>query len=1567
MDFGSGKTKIMKCCQSLKLPNTLTCILIGVLFLSFIKVNGQCADPQYDILLDLYENTDGNNWPITWPGNSVCDVCTWVGVECDGQGKIISLDLSRRNLNGLIPQSISGLTSLKRLEIDNNPNLQNPPSAVFNLSSLEHLDLSMNNFNGSLPGEIENLSNLQYLDIGYSGYSGQLPASIGNLASLKELYIYGNSFSGQLPTSIGNLSSLEILEIVGTSFSGSLPSTIGDLSNLTILRLFVNGFTGNIPTNITNLSSLITLDIAVEGFSGLIPTNIGNLSQLQHFYIQSTSVSGTIPASIGNLSQLVDIYLNNNQLNGNIPTSIGTPPNLFEVLLNNNSLSGGLPTSITQNQNIERLEVRNNSLDQALPDNFLSPKLELLNLSNNNIPGNLPVSMGDNSNLIALFLNNNNLEGTIPESFSGLTSLSNVNLSNNSLQGCITGEAMNTFCNASNVNIENNCFYATFQEMCGGACSPELIQTTGSFSVCSGDAITLQASSSDYSYDWSTGENGNEITLSPTASVTVTLNASNANGCIVSEEVNIEVFETEESFINETVCAGQSITIGTETFSATGTYTSMLQTINGCDSIINLELEVMDIEQVSVQESICFSESIEVYGRGFSATGIYTFEAQDDLGCIINVILGLTNYDTYSTLLDTTVCSGADIFLFGQTYNGAGTYSMNFQTVNGCDSTVSYLVSYDDPIITEINYMVCYGESVGLGNVEYNSTGVYEHIFTSETGCDSTVVLDLLVLDPEMTSVSESICPGGSVTYGGQTFMAAGEYDIEVGDDMGCVSVLHLTISESEIDNVSIYDTICQGGEYDFNGTMLASTGQYESILTNNNNCDSIISLFLEIEPAIETTIEATICEGEEYMIGSNAISTTGTHVYMLTSITGCDSIVNVDLQVFSDNETIDVVLCEGESYTLGGMTFSTAGDYDVDIETDQGCIVSTTLSLNITAALSSQEQYEICDETSINIGGIEYAQAGSYSQTYVASTGCDSTVYIEIMNYELAPFQIEGNSMICAGTSAELRVGNFISYEWSTGESLFAITITDAGTYNVTVTNENGCTLEASHSVESIDITSTLASSVSAPSNCNPMGGIIEVLPSAGVSLYSIDQGNTWQQSSTFDLLPAGSYELLVATADTSCVHVVEETIVLIETTTISYQGAVVENNTSCVASDGRIELLFESTTASLEYSIDGGNSWQSSPIFESVIAGEYIASARDITEGCSVTIEQPIYVSNFTTIDYVLGLEPLTCSGDNNASLSIDLSGNIQDIQLSWEDGSTSPIRENLSSGNYAALLMNIFGCVQYVEITIDDPDPVDLLAELPSDTTLCNGDTIALLITDETLDYTLYQNGVYLNSGTDFTLVTAGQYILEGMDVSGCVAYDTTTVNVSAEDFSGVDFLVSQEGLVNEPIVIIDVSWPLAEESQWIIDDENIVILENIENQIILEFLAEGTYPISMRSRIGDCYQTITKTITVVNNPNQLNNPDTYLTRVEGISDVLLYPNPNAGQFNIKIALTSEQPVLIILIDQIGNVIEEKTLKGDNLYIYEVDISNLPPGVYATIIQSERDVRYNTFTKQ
>ena len=119
--------------------------------------------------------------------------------------------------------------------------------------------------------------------------------------------------------------------------------------------------------------------------------------------------------------------------------------------------------------------------------------------------------------------------------------------------------------------------------------------------------------------------------------------------------------------------------------------------------------------------------------------------------------------------------------------------------------------------------------------------------------------------------------------------------------------------------------------------------------------------------------------------------------------------------------------------------------------------------------------------------------------------------------------------------------------------------------------------------------------------------------------------------------------------------------------------------------------------------------------------------------------------------------------------------------------------------------------------------------------------------------------------------------------------------------------------------------------------------------------------------MRSRIGDCYQTITKTITIVNNPNQLNNPDTYLTSVEGISDVLLYPNPNAGQFNIKIALTSEQPVLIILIDQIGNVIEEKTLKGDNLYIYEVDISNLPPGVYATIIQSERDVRYNTFTKQ
>ncbi|NJO87083.1 MAG: hypothetical protein HC821_03450 [Lewinella sp.] len=56
-----------------------------------------------------------------------------------------------------------------------------------------------------------------------------------------------------------------------------------------------------------------------------------------------------------------------------------------------------------------------------------------------------------------------------------------------------------------------------------------------------------------------------------------------------------------------------------------------------------------------------------------------------------------------------------------------------------------------DSIITSLNVAICQGENYQVGNQIYTQTGRYRQVLNSlSTGCDSTVILDLLVLNPRI-------------------------------------------------------------------------------------------------------------------------------------------------------------------------------------------------------------------------------------------------------------------------------------------------------------------------------------------------------------------------------------------------------------------------------------------------------------------------------------------------------------------------------------------------------------------------------------------------------------------------------------------------------------------------------------------------------------------------------------------------------------------------------------------------------------------------------------------------
>jgi gliding motility-associated-like protein len=107
---------------------------------------------------------------------------------------------------------------------------------------------------------------------------------------------------------------------------------------------------------------------------------------------------------------------------------------------------------------------------------------------------------------------------------------------------------------------------------------------------------------------------------------------------------------------------------------------------------------------------------------------------------------------------------------------------------------------------------------------------------------------------------------------------------------------LHLIVNE--IKRTSLTQTICEGQNIIIGNSTFDSSGVYVVKLTSAFNCDSVVTLNLTVLPVIKTFIDTTICKGEMIRIGNNNYSIAGDYSDTLRSSNNCDSIVNLKLNV---------------------------------------------------------------------------------------------------------------------------------------------------------------------------------------------------------------------------------------------------------------------------------------------------------------------------------------------------------------------------------------------------------------------------------------------------------------------------------------------------------------------------------------------------------------------------------------------------------------------------------------------------------------------------------------------
>ncbi|MFN8276894.1 MAG: gliding motility-associated C-terminal domain-containing protein [Chitinophagales bacterium] len=503
-----------------------------------------------------------------------------------------------------------------------------------------------------------------------------------------------------------------------------------------------------------------------------------------------------------------------------------------------------------------------------------------------------------------------------------------------------------------------------------------------------------------------------------TASGTYSDTLLNSLSCDSVVTTNLTVLNPISSNQSFTFCGTGSVVVGSHTYTTTGSYTDTLASVTGCDSIVTTDLTINPIDNISQSFTICFGQTVQVGSNIYSTTGTYVDTMGNQYGCD-SIVTTLVNVIPQSTSQNITICQGQSYSIGSNTYTVAGSYTDTLQNALLCDSIVFTDLTVNPNTASSQNVTICFGASYSIGANTYNASGVYTDTFLNSLGCDSVVTTNLTVRNLISGSQSLTFCGSGSVNVGSHTYTATGTYTDTLTSVTGCDSILTTNLTINPIDHISQSFTICFGQTVQVGSNSYSLTGSYIDTLGNQFGCDSIVITDVYVIPQ-STSQNVTICQGQSYSIGSNTYTVAGSYTDTLQNALLCDSIVFTDLTVNPNTASSqNVTICFGASYSIGTHTYNASGVYTDTFLNSLGCDSVVTTDLTVRNLITGSQSLTFCGSGSVTIGSHTYNTTGTYTDTLTSVTGCDSVLTTSIL---INPIDsVTQSLMICAGQSVQV------------------------------------------------------------------------------------------------------------------------------------------------------------------------------------------------------------------------------------------------------------------------------------------------------------------------------------------------------------------------------------------------------------------------------------------------------------------------------------------------------------------------------------------------------------------
>ncbi|MBG6133783.1 PKD domain-containing protein, partial [Aquimarina sp. EL_35] len=460
---------------------------------------------------------------------------------------------------------------------------------------------------------------------------------------------------------------------------------------------------------------------------------------------------------------------------------------------------------------------------------------------------------------------------------------------------------------------------------------------------------------------------------------------------------------------------------------------------------------------------------------------------------------------------------------------------------------------------------------------------------------------------------------------------------------------------------------------------------------------------------------------------------------------------------------------------------------------------------------------------------------------------------------------------------------------------------------------------------------------------------GAINVSITGGTPPYTIlwEDGQTTQNIQN---LTVGQYNIMVQDAN-GCTT--DKTIPVInQDNQIQIQDASLTNVSAYEGNDGRIQLQLSGGLQ--PYTInwirlsDNTNIGNTTSI-DNLIADQYQVR---ITDANACTIQQTYEITQPDIVDVTI--KPLVCNGDCDAEIEIEVNKGNGNFTYQWNTGETTDKITGLCAGSYTVTIQGFGNKTLVRTYQITDPQPVDI--NLGDDQFICLGQTASFsaLINDPNATYQwTAQNGFSSNS-PQITVDQAGEYTVTVTNGKGCTANSSVVLHqVDAQ--INAEFLYASQVFTNEKFVIIDVTYPIPDQIQWVMPEQASIVSQN-QDFIEIYFEKPGEYDISMISKLGNCQEVFTQKVLVLQKEiADDQNQDNQNQQSGNIKEFSVYPNPSDGKFFVKVALKEQKDISIKVFSLANNtILDQKKQSGKKQYEIPFTLQ-MPSGVYAVVLET------------